>query len=607
MKTRSSLFLLFLFLISCGTDAFAGTPAPAPDEAMASIRGSAYQNDLIDQTLNSHHYQVDPKPEGKRIEKIVVAPYDVILRQDLWPEFFNVFHSTTKSDVIERELLFNVGDRWNTLNVLESARNIRNYLLVAVGQIVPVQGSNRDSVIALVVTKDLWSLRTNFNFSYVGSSLQQLSLQLTEENIAGRMKQVSALFGMDLDTRQLGEQAADPRIWGSRVAINEQAAIITNRATNLTEGGFGSVNLGQPLYSLSTEWAWNVSTAIRKDIHRQYFADGIEEIESPVVIGDTIPYAYDEHLVDISATVTRSFGQMNKTDLIFGWAAAMHDFGLPNYASPDFAPAPQPASQNYFLTNVVPYSERASMLTFGVHQYTGNFVETIDVNTFALTELFRTGPDIALQFNFANRAFGLDSNYLETHLSAGENWIWNDDIFSAVLIGNIRYETGLQPDLTSVAIDQTDWVNRLFSIDLKNVSPRIWRGTFPFRVVVGAQYVRRSEDLNHSVSTIGGDTNLRGYPSQYLAGPQLVSGNLELRTDPLAFKSVHFGEAVFFDTGDAFESPQSVQFLSSVGFGERVLFPQFNKAVLRLDVAFPLNTVIGASPAYFSAQFGQAF
>jgi len=600
-----SLFLLSILLIFCDSGAFAAT-LPA-DKAVTNVGGSAYQNDLINQTLSSHHFQVDSNPEGKSIEKIVVVPYDVILHQDLWPGFFNVFHSTTKSDVIERELLFNVGDRWNTLTVLESARNIRNYLLVAIGQIIPVQGHNRNSVIALVVTKDLWSLRTNFNFSYVGSTLQQLSVQLTEENIAGRMKQASVLFGMDLDTRQIGEQAADPRIWGSRIAINEQAAVITNRATNLTEGGYGSVSLGQPLYSLSTEWSWNVSTSIRKDIHRQYFSDGIEEIASPVVAGDTIPYAYDEHLVDIAATVTRSFGQMIKTDLIFGWAGAIHNFGLPNYASPDFAPPPQPASQNYFLTNVVPYSESASMLTFGVHLYRGDFFETIDVNTFALTELFRTGPDIALQVNFANRAFGLDSNYLETHLTAGENWVWNDDIFSASLAANIRYETGLQPDLTSVAVDQTDWVNRLFALNLKNVSPRIWRNFFPFRVVVGAQYVRRSEDLNHSVSTIGGDTNLRGYPSQYLVGPQLVSGNLELRTDPVALKSIHFGEAVFFDTGDAFESPQSVQLLSSLGVGERVVFPQFNKAVLRLDVAFPLNTIIGASPAYFSAQFGQAF
>jgi hypothetical protein len=594
------LLSAFLLSLTSASEAFADV-APSEFVASSNSGGGAYQDNLMNQTLSSDHYRVDPNPDGKRIEKIVIVRYDVILHQDLWPEFFNVFHSTTQEEVIERELLFKEGDQWNTLTVQESARNIRNYLLVAVGQIVPVRGTDRNSVIALVVTKDLWSLRTNFSFSYVGSTLQQLDLQLTEENIAGRMKQASALFGMDIDTRQVGEQAADPRIWGSRVAINEQAAVITDRATSLTEGGYGSVSLGQPLYSLSTEWSWNVSTSVRKDVHRQYFADGIEEIASPVVAGDLIPYAYDERLVDISANVTRSFGQIIKTDFTFGWAAAIHDFGLPNYSSPDFSPSPQTASQNYFLTNVVPYSERASMLTFGVHLYRGDFVETIDVNTFALTELFRTGPDVGFTLNYANRAFGLDSNYVEAHLTAGENWIWDDDIFSASLAGNLRYETGLQADLTSVAIDQTDWVNRLASLNLKNVSPRIWR------VVVGAQYVRRSEDLNHAVSTIGGDTNLRGYPSQYLAGPQLLSGNVELRTDPVALKSVHFGEAVFFDTGDAFESPQSVQLLSSVGVGERILFPEFDKSVLRLDVAFPLNTVVGASPAYFSAQFGQAF
>jgi hypothetical protein len=569
--------------------------------------GSAYQGDLIDQTLQASHFKIDPKPEGKKIERIVIVPYDVFLHQDFWPNFLNIFHSTTKSDVIERELLFKEGDRWNTDQVLESGRNIRNYLLVTIGQIIPVQGRTRGSVIALVVTKDLWSLRTNFNFSYVGSTLQQFGVQLTEENLAGRNKQVSGLYSFDLDTNQFGEQAADPRVLGSRVAVNEQAGVITNRMSGNTEGGYGLLSIGQPLYSLSTEWSWNLSSSVRKDIFRQYFADGVEEIASPVATGDGIPYEYNERLIDLSATVTRSFGEMNKTDFTFGWQGAIHEYELPNYGTLGVSPQPQSATQNYFLTNVVPYSERASMLIFGIHEYTGYFSEKMDVNTFALTELFREGPNVNFQLSYANRAFGLDSNYWGASLNAGENWISGDNIFSVAAIGGVRYETGLQSGQTTVATDGTPWVNRIGSINVKEITPKIGHGHFPVRVVADVQYVRRSEDLNHSTSNIGGDTNLRGYPSQYLVGPQLVSGNLEVRTDPVAFKSLHFGEAAFIDCGDAFQSPQSVQIFTSVGFGERILFPEFDKTVLRLDLAFPLNAVVGANPAYFSAQFGQAF
>jgi hypothetical protein len=574
--------------------------------ARAESGGYAYQGDLVDQTLQSSHFKIDPKPEGKRIERIVVVPYDVFLHQDLWPNFLNIFHSTTKDDVIERELLFKAGDQWNADRVSESARNIRNYLLVTVGQIIAVQGQTRGSVIALVVTKDLWSLRTNFNFSYVGSTLNQFGVQLTEENLAGRNKQVSGLYSFDLDTNQFGEQAADPRVLGSRVAVNEQAGIITNRASGNTEGGYGLFSIGQPLYSLSTEWSWNMSASVRKDIYRQYFADGVEDIASPVVSGDAIPYVYNERLIDLSATVTRSFGEMEKTDFTFGWVGAIHEYELPNYGTLGVSPPPQSATQNYFLTNVVPYSERASMLILGVHTYTGYFSEKMDVNTFALTELFREGPNFNFQLSYANRAFGLDSDYAGASLNASENWIKGDNIFSATLLGNVRYQTNLESGQTTVADDGTPWINRMGSINLKEVSPR-FKFVLPVRFVADVQYVRRSEDLNHSTSNIGGDTNLRGYPSQYLVGPQLFATNLEVRTDPVAFKSVHFGEAAFIDCGDAFQSPQSVQIFSSVGFGERILFPEFDKAVLRLDLAFPLNAVVGANPAYFSAQFGQAF
>ena len=147
----------------------------------------------------------------------------------------------------------------------------------------------------------------------------------------------------------------------------------------------------------------------------------------------------------------------------------------------------------------------------------------------------------------------------------------------------------------------------MYSLSAKNVSPKFGKGWFPIRVATGLQYVNRSEDLNHGISTLGGDTNLRGYPSQYLAGAQLLAGNIEVRTEPISFKSVHFGEAAFLDCGDAFSTKPDFHLYNSVGLGERILFPQFNRSVLRIDLAFPLQTVVGASPAYFSAQFGQAF
>ena len=41
--------------------------------------------------------------------------------------------------------------------------------------------------------------------------------------------------------------------------------------------------------------------------------------------------------------------------------------------------------------------------------------------------------------------------------------------------------------------------------------------------------------------------------------------------------------------------------------GVRILIPQFNHDVLRLDLAFPFETEKGGYVPRFSAEFGQAF
>jgi hypothetical protein len=70
---------------------------------------------------------------------------------------------------------------------------------------------------------------------------------------------------------------------------------------------------------------------------------------------------------------------------------------------------------------------------------------------------------------------------------------------------------------------------------------------------------------------------------------------------------MQFGYVVFTDMGDAEQNFSDLGLHASVGAGLRVGIPQFNKFVLRFDFAKPLETIQGASPAYFVSQFGQAF
>jgi outer membrane translocation and assembly module TamA len=95
--------------------------------------------------------------------------------------------------------------------------------------------------------------------------------------------------------------------------------------------------------------------------------------------------------------------------------------------------------------------------------------------------------------------------------------------------------------------------------------------------------------------------------------------NVEFRTRPLELFSVQWAAAAFYDAGDAFDSfestpPQADGFVlrSDAGVGLRVVWPELERAVFRVDFAVPFNRT---PPSYasdvgayqFFLTFGQAF
>src|SRR5262249_44237593 len=69
----------------------------------------------------------------------------------------------------------------------------------------------------------------------------------------------------------------------------------------------------------------------------------------------------------------------------------------------------------------------------------------------------------------------------------------------------------------------------------------------------------------------------------------VLIGNVELRSKPIEIWTVQSGLAAFYDVGDAFEDFRHIRLKQSTGFGLRVVFPQFQRSVLRLDWGFPLT------------------
>lgn len=550
--------------------------------------GEHYQRELLYVAKESHGLEADPTPEGKVIERIVTVPYDVFLADDPYPRFLNWFHITTLPRVIERELLFKAGDRWSNELIAESARNIRTYLFVSVARVIATRGSSPDKVVALVVTKDTWSLRTNAEFQLVGRQLQYLDAQLTEENLIGRRKRATIDLGLNPAIYYAGIQYRDPRVLSSNLYLIERGDLFWNRTSGVVEGGVANISIQEPLYTLDTPWAWKGDLKYRKDIQRLFTLGEVAQVRASAT-GELIAFEYNRHQLDLELGFTRSMGRERKRNYSFGYRSFVHLYSTP-------AQAVQIATLREFEASILPLSESAGLVYAGFHTYRADYRELLDIQSFAVTEDQRLGLDLSAELRLADPWLGFSSRYLQPVVNAAWSSYASDNLF--VASGGV--ETRYQPQLTSAS----PWVNGHVTLGVRNVTPKV----SVFRLHTSLIGGRRFNDFNHDFKTLGGESSLRGYPVAYLIGANYWNGNAEIRTAPIAWSTVHLGLAAFFDVGGASNDVTRLSPHASAGGGLRIGLPQFNREIFRIDFGFPLETLpANKTPSYFVAQYGQAF
>ena len=561
-----------------------------------------YEETLIVAALRRTNAAIDPAPEGKHIEGIVVVANDVIMPGDygipykipiVHPLLEHVtwldhLHVRTQPYIIKQELLFRVGDTLHADLVDESARNLRALFILSVARIVVVRGSVPDSVVVLVVTKDNWSLRPNTNFSFDQARIDSLSFSLAENNIAGRNKTLSLQYALDPGRHTVGVGWVDPRIRGSRIQLTLLGDVFLNRATGNREGGLGQITLGRPLYSLRTQWGWQAAGSFVDEITRQFQGGNLRQLKYG---HELIPDYFHDRVWSSSLQGTRSFGVIDKLNLTAGFLVASVLYKLTD----DFPTTLSSGARAAYLATL-PRSENASGPYVQVAAFRATYVRLQNINSFALSEDFRTGPSMSLSLRFADPVFGFDSRYLAITAAYGATYYGRDNLLSFAMNGAARLQPGI------VAGDS--WVNQVFGASFHEVTPR-------FSVlrlhIAGAFQFRRNDTTNSRVS-LGSDSGLRGFAPRELVGNNFYRINVELRTLALNLWTVHIGAVIFYDGGDAPVSLLTASWHQDAGVGLRVLFPQFNKDVLRFDLAFPMELAAGGGYApRFSLSFGQSF
>ncbi|RJS26111.1 hypothetical protein DRW03_06545 [Corallococcus sp. H22C18031201] len=562
------------------------TPS-APNGEQVGVSSDAgvsadYEQTLIAWGLARGGDVVEPAPEGKVLEDVRVAAEDVVAQSDPYPNLLNIFHARTRDDVVRREVLLTPGQPYSVALVDESVRNLRKLGLFSAVRAVTVKGRQPGTVVLLLITKDLWSLRLNSDFSAVGSLLQYLRLQGTEQNFLGRGKKVAVDFVLRLDTISLGQSYTDRRVLGSRWALSESAAVLLGRESGKPEGSRGSLSVSRPLYSLATPWsvsssvAWNVETA------RQYRGADIWQLPFPD--GPAVPYVYNAREVAGGVTYTRSFGQRYKWNVGMG-AGAYHDA----YAAP-VASMLTDAQEAWFRSNYLPRAEDAAYASLSLSAYEARYEVFHDLDSYALSEDVQLGHSIGASLRYAPPVLSSSAHYAQGAVTARYRVRWAGDALTAVSVAaSIRRQLG----------ENAGWTDRRWATEFVQASPQFFGGRIVGRGVLDVNI----DDLSDRISLLGGGNGLRGALVDAYSGKRLLLFNLEYRSPPLVIKTVHLGGVLFLDSGSAFNRRPSM--VTSVGVGLRLLFPQFNVNPFRIDFGYVLNGDRPPVSGRFSFSAGQ--
>jgi hypothetical protein len=537
-------------------------------------RLSAYEREAIELVTQEHGWHIDPSPEGKSIEDFEIVTLDVFEPRDPAPGFLNAFHTKTRTHIIEREILLRRGQPWVEWRANETARRLRNLRQLSLVLVLAVRGSDERHVKVLVITKDVWSLRLNSAWRYKDGRLEYVLLQPSEENVYGTHLRIAGLYVYDKDTNSYGGIVSHPRVLGTHLSFLASSSVVVERTTGTVDGTVGSFSFLQPLYASDVKWGYGTALQWSDRVIRWLVpnANGVlvrRLYDSPSTTAvDRLPWEYRAQNWYWITSVTRSFGLKSKQDISFGLEAERD-----KYASTAAQAKYDPGVVQDFMARQVQHSDTRFGPFARLDAFDNRYVSLHNVETLGLQEDFQVGHRVLLKAYTASQAAQSTRNLLGT-------------------VAGLSYTLGFTDGLSTVwALHNWEWAGGASQNDasvqggVRVVTPSLG----PIRIIYDAGALSRYRDYLHVRYALGGDTRLRGYPSQAFIGSNFAVSNLEVRTKPLQLWTVLVGMSGFYDAGGVWDKWTEIQPRHSLGVGIRGLLPQLQRVVGRLECAFPLD------------------
>lgn len=580
------------------------------------VASSGYQDlgqlerEAVDDALAARRLEIDPAPEGKRVDWVWVVNLDIFLPRDRVPLLWvNHFHRTTREQHVRRESLLQVGDVYRQALADETMRNLQDAALSNVVVVLPVKTREPNSVDVLIVTRDLLSIRLNQDFEYQAGQLIYYTASLSENNVMGWRKNAAISFVMRQGDIWFGPNYIDPNVLGSRLKLQVAFNWIWSRqlghiAAGPSEGSSSRVRLEYPLYSLASRWGAFTDFSHFIGVKRQFYGADLATIAlddpnakcgrpgNSTSNPGAVPCLFRDRSLGGTSGVTRSFA----TDRLVHRLTLGHELTLRRTSLPQDFPA-DPELATRFADRVMPPAQRTSIPTFQYEVFTPNYRVYRDLNTFDFREDWRLGPHATFKIGRASELVG--SDFAFTNLSASADWTADAG-------------DGLQSFAASweARIRGSDVTDQVITARTTLASPVLAR---TLRLVASGEAAFIVDDRLNRGYAVGGQSGLRGYPVGAFGGlgaRAYYLAHVEARTMPLKAWFLRVGGLAFVDAGHAATGARDLALYEDVGVGVRLLLPHLNTYTLRADWAFPLRPLGGLPagwPGRASLGFRQVF
>jgi len=487
--------------------------------------------------------------EGKIISSISVIRQDVFddkIRPDtpFYYRWGNALHIVTREKVIRQELLFSVGDPVDSLDIIQSQRNLRQRGFI--GEVwVSAIPNGPDSVDITVTTVDYWTTKIAL-YSELAGGDYSIGAAASEVNFLGygQTVEVSGQQGNDVDSYSLF--LADQRIAGTRLAGSLYF-------TSTTYGDGFAAYLARPQYSLKIKTGYRAAFTQSNGAVRLF--SGGEEVFRYRRL-----YLYRE----FNSKIVYSLGTLKRLDL----------FAKYNYELRDYSPDDPQSPYNY----IIPDDETRSYPSVGFGLSFINYDLQRYLDEAGTPEDLTLGA--ALRITIGRSANELGADYTGTRPEFYGRFLIRP--FQRLFIGGRNTVFW--------------WRHRGRDEEIRNQSELMaylkTGGAHVLTARVLTDFAWRQKSTYQVI--LGGANGLRGYPVYQFAGTRAAIGNFEYRFYiPLEILTVRIGGAAFFDIGNVWRRSEKIDLgdlRSDIGLGLRFgLTKSSTSRVLRFDVAKSLS------------------